>query len=234
MYWNRWLLLAVWLTATLAFLHCWVKGIQEMTFFPFPSLSLQRSSPSVCAGQALWKQGAAVLGSSNQNVTDKLLCWGWVLVSLVILALQIWLQQVSVWDPPLHSLYCTLAVWGLTSMMSVLARLMCWNSGSLLSADQACSALLGTGLGTQTLWHDHHRVSPEPCWMLEHQALPCSEQGRSKLLSSTKLVFLLAAIVYSSTLTTQEFLILTTKLTCNSLTNPLAKCGTSRLHHFRY
>lgn len=151
---------------SLAVLHCWIKGIQEVTFSPLPSLSLQRSSTSVCAGQALWKQRATVQGSSNQDETDKLLCCRWVLLSLVIVALQVWPPQGSVWDHLLHSLYCTLAVWGLTPKMSVPARLTCWNPGSLLSTDQPCSALLGTGLGTQTLWHDHQCVSPEPCWMM--------------------------------------------------------------------
>lgn len=134
-----------------AVLHCWVKGIQEVTFFPLPSVSFQRSRTSVCAGQALWKQGAAVLGSCNQNETGKLL-------SLAILGLQVWLQQGSVWDPPLHSLCCNLALWGLTPEMSVPARLTCWNPGFLLSTDQSCSALLGTDLDTQTLCHDHLHV----------------------------------------------------------------------------
>lgn len=136
---------------SLAVLHCWVKGIQEVTFFPLPSVSFQRSGASVCAGQALSEQGAAVLGSCNQNETGKLL-------SLAILALQVWLQQGSVWDPPLHSLCCSLALWGLTPETSLRARLTCWNPGSLLSTDQPCSALLCTDLGTQTLWHDHLHV----------------------------------------------------------------------------
>lgn len=49
------------------------------------------------------------------------------------------LAAVSLWDPPLHSLYCTLAVWGLTPEISVPARLPCWNPGPLLSTDQHCS-----------------------------------------------------------------------------------------------
>lgn len=43
---------------------------------------------------------------------------------------------------------------------------------------------------------NHGCVPHQPCWMLELRAPPCSEQGRTKLLSRTQLVPLLVQLTH--------------------------------------
>lgn len=182
---HRWLLLAMWLIATLW--HFCTAESREYKRWHSPHFPLWACREVAHLSVQGRHCGAAVLGSCNQNVTDKLLCRRWVLLSLVILALQVWLQQISVWDPPLHSLCCTLAIWGLTPKMSVAARLTCWNPGSLLSADQPCSAL-HTDCGTTiTACPQSHTE----CWSTKH----CLSLSKKDLNYFQAQSCLLAAIV---------------------------------------